>query len=310
MAWRKAIGILAICATFLPVAARLSGGEEIVDQEYGFALVLPDGFQRDPRLVDADPDIIHAFLLGNPDDAEPDLVLVVQKLPGLIPPERIRPEEVPPGFQGRIFSMTWKGREVDAFEVPGQLAGIATLTYNVQIPLRRTGIQLGLTGPANRKSEMNRLLPDIVAGLDGESNWSGTRRPGGPDRSLFWMVLAVAIVIFFGGLVGLYLISKKLPKGMILAFAAMIFVGSFGVREQRAPEFGLIIAAFRMLGIAGGILGLIDLVSRRKPRQERATNAPDTDDERPPIALHGGDANGNKSDPPCDTTDGSPRDGS
>jgi hypothetical protein len=90
----------------------------------------------------------------------------------------------------------------------------------------------------------------------------------------------------------------------------MIFVGSFGVREQRAPEFGLIIAAFRMLGIAGGILGLIDLVSRRKPRQERATNAPDTDDERPPIALHGGDANGNKSDPPCDTTDGSPRDGS
>jgi hypothetical protein len=32
MAWRKAIGILAICATFLPVAARLSGGEEIVDQ--------------------------------------------------------------------------------------------------------------------------------------------------------------------------------------------------------------------------------------------------------------------------------------
>ena len=79
-------------------------------------------------------------------------------------------------------------------------------------------------------------------------------------------MIAFAIVFVIGGLIALFFVSKKTPKGTVLAIAAVIYVASFAAQGIRIREVVLLTGAARMLGFAGGILGIIDLVRRRSPK--------------------------------------------
>jgi hypothetical protein len=273
--------LLAFGSLLSNAASRLSATETVIDADRGFTLRLPEGFVANPDIVGAAPNIIHAFVLGDPTDDELDIVLFVEKMQGTIGREHLKREDLPAGFNGRLFKTIWHGFEVDAFEVPEQLGDIPTVTYNVQIPLKRAAIQVKLFGPAGRDSELKPLLSEILGGLTGESNWIPSAVPETASDDYRLVLVAMTIAIIVGGLFVLFLISKRTPKGTVLAIAAAMYVVSWSIDGIRLREAMMLCGSLRMLGFAGGILGIIDLVRKRK-RQSK------TDDGSSSNELHAG----------------------
>lgn len=265
---------LVCAAVVLLLASECGAGQTVVDDTRGFILTLPQGFEPNPDLVGATPDIVHAFLLGDPTDDELDIMLFIEKMPGTIGRERLKPEYLPPGFQGRLFTTQWQGFDVDAFAVPEQLGDIKTITYNVQVPLKRAAIQVRLFGPVDRESELTKLLAETLAGLKGESNWIQSAVPSSSaasSRTYGFILLAVAIVFILGGLIVLWLVSRKAPKGTVLAMAVGVYFAGVALDGVRVREIVMLTGALRMLGVAGGILGIVDLLRKRKPGGTSAT---------------------------------------
>ncbi len=258
----------------LLLASRASAGETVVDDVRGFRLTLPDGFVPNPKLAGAAPDIIHSFMLDAPTDDELDVFLLVEKMRGTIGRERLNPEKMPSGFRGRLFTTQWRGFDVDAFEVPEQLGEIEAITYNVQIPLKRAAIQVKLFGPADRQSELTALLAEILARLDGESNWLQSAAPSSPvasSQNYGTILLVCAIVFILGGIIVLWLISRVAPKGAILAIPAGIYCAGLALASIRVREIVMLTGALKMLGFIGGIGGIVDYIRTRKPQDTDAT---------------------------------------
>jgi len=265
--------IIAAVAVALMLTSHANAGETLVDETRGFTLVLPDGFVANPDLVGASPDIVHGFVLGDPTDEDLDIILLIEKMRGTIGRQRLKPEDMPSDFQRRLFTTKWQEFEVDAFEVPEQLGEIQTITYNVQIPLKRAAIQVKLFGPADRESELKSLLAEILANLKGESNWIQSALPSAPmtsSKNYGVILLAFAIVFIVGGLVVLWLISRKAPKGTVLAIAAVMYCLGLGLASVRVREVVMLTGALKMLGFAGGLLGIVELVRKRKSRADNA----------------------------------------
>lgn len=263
------LSLIAGTALLLLASSRLSAGEVVVDQAHGFNLTLPDGFSPNDALVGAEPSIIHAFTLGDPNDEEFDIFLIIEKMKGTIGREPLKPEHLPPGFQGKMFTATWQGFEVEGFEVPEQLGEIATVTYNVQIPLERAAIQVKLFGPRDREAEMNRLLKDILGGLKGKSNWIASVLPArSVSEENYRIVLLTCVIVYvLGGLLGLYFISRRSREGVVLGIAAVIYFASWIIGDSQVREIMLLSGATRMLGFAGIILGIVDSIRKRRARR-------------------------------------------
>ncbi len=268
----RALTVFAAIVVLL--SPHLGRGETVVDDARGFTLTLPEGFVRDPYLVRAAPAIVHGFILGDPNDDQLDIILFIEQMRGTIGRERLKPEGLPPGFQGRMFTTRWQGFDVDAFELPEQLGEIKTITYNVQIPLKRAAIQVKLFGPADRKAELRALLAKTLGGLEGESNWIQSAMPSSPvasSQNYGVILLAFAIMFVLGGLVVLWLVSRKASKGTVLAIAVGIYVAGLALASIRVREIMVLSGALKMLGFAGGILGIVDLVGKRKRRERNTT---------------------------------------
>jgi hypothetical protein len=110
------------------------------------------------------------------------------------------------------------------------------------------------------------LLPSCL----GSNAWAVWEASNGDAEvpGLRMDLLLVAGAIFFGGLVGLWLLSKRTPRGTVLIVAAGIFavsgaVPSFGSREM-LPVSG----ALRVLSIAGLILGIVELLRTKRPTEQ------------------------------------------
>ena len=260
-------------ATILLLSSSVGAGETVVDETRGFTLELPDGFVANPDLIGATPEIVHAFVLGDFTDDQLDIILLIETLGGTIGRERLQPEHMPPGFQGRLFTTQWQGFDVDAFAVPEKLGEIQTVTYNAQIPLKRSAIQVKLFGPVEREAEIKTLLENTLAGLQGASNWIPSVAPSSPvtsSKNYGNFLLAFAIAFVVGGLVLLWVVSRMAPKGTVLAIAVGIYVAGLALAGIRIREVVLLTGALKMLGFAGGILGIVDLVRDRKPRDQQA----------------------------------------
>ena len=160
--------------------------ETVVDTSLGFSLAIPAGFMENRDLEKARR-IVYAFTYRTTSDGEPAIILFIQDMRGPIDRSPLRSEDLPPNAKFRHFHTKWQGFEVDTFKVPERLNDVETLTYNVQIPLKRKAIQVSLFGPASRRAELERLLPQVVAELHGESNWLPLQqgmppRPKSTDR--------------------------------------------------------------------------------------------------------------------------------
>jgi hypothetical protein len=260
------------------IALPLRAAETLNDPTYHFTLALPDGFEPAPQFIGAKPDIIHAYAYGEPDRNGMRVLLLIERMHGTIGREHINASKLPPGSKGSIFVTRWHDFEVDAISVPEQQRGTDYLTCNVQIPLKHEAIQVELFGAASRKAELDRLLPQVLGGLNGESNWLGSAMPAGssfassPHYTMLLMVVTAVAVI--GGLVVLWLISRRTSRGTVLGIAIAIYLCGWWIRDNRVREVVLLIGILRMLGFAGIILGIVDLLRSRKPRVSTVSSPP------------------------------------
>lgn len=78
-----------------------------------------------------------------------------------------------------------------------------------------------------------------------------------------YILMGIAAVVFVGGIVAFWAISRNTPKGTLLAVAVGLYVLSWAFASVRVREVVLITGLMRMLGVVGGILGLIDMFRKR-----------------------------------------------
>ena len=84
-----------------------------------------------------------------------------------------------------------------------------------------------------------------------------------PDDSAAYLILGICVLI--GGIVLLWLISKRAPNGTILVISLLVYIATYTIDEIPNREIRLLSGAFRMLGVLGIIMGLIDVIRRHKP---------------------------------------------
>lgn len=261
----------------LSAGAAVGTAETVVDQSHGFTLTVPDGFVRSPDLVDAVPEIIHAYVLADGESDELRILLMIEDLGGTIGRERLKVADMPPGFSGKLFTTTWNGYEVDGIEVPEQAGDISAITYNVQIPLKGSAIQVKLFGPVAREAELKTLLTQTLEGLEGESNWEASSFPqnelsSSQNYGTFLLGLAIAIIV--GGLVLLWLVSTNSARGTVLGLAVLIYLGGAVLAGFRTRELLLISGSLKLLGVAGVLLGIFDFFRKRESRGTAPANIP------------------------------------
>ena len=68
--------------------------------------------------------------------------------------------------------------------------------------------------------------------------------------------------------------TLTLPKGFVLSLAVLIYVAGTFLAKVRVSETMIVGGSLKMLGFAGILLGIIDLIRQRKP-------APSPEDEPP-----------------------------
>jgi len=260
--------ILLGCICFLPFLSSVQA-ETISDPDLEFTLELSEEFQQRPDLVNASPDIAHAFEFGAATEDEIAVILLIQKMGGTIRQKRTEMKHMPEGFQGKLFTTEWHGFQVNAFEVPETVNGVKTITYNVQIPLKDEAIQVMLFGRADDTETLKPLLRQILDGLEGESNWSSSTIPStlAFSENYGTVLLSVAIGGIVLGVVALWFISHRTPKGTVLVIAIVVYVASWQFEDVPVREVRLLTGVMRMFGFAGAILGLIDLFRKRKPKE-------------------------------------------
>ncbi|PQO28673.1 hypothetical protein C5Y97_23100 [Blastopirellula marina] len=251
----------------------------ITDSELNFTLELPSGFVSRPDLVGAVPNITYVFQYGEASEEELPILLFIEKMGGFIGRQKVTPKDMPPGFQGEFFTTQWQGFEVQGFKVPESANGIDTFTYNVQIPLKKEAIQIKLFGQADRVETLKPLLKQVLEGLQGESNWLTSAAPSSVANSESYgttlLIVGIAGVVL--GFVLLWLLSRHSPKGTVLLIAIVLYVISWQMEDVRAREVRLFSGCLRMLGFAGGILGVVDLLRKRDP----SPSLPPSDESEP-----------------------------
>lgn len=266
---------LACCLPGIAVA-----GEKITNDKLGFDLILLDGFVEAPEILETQPNILHGFRLGDPEDDEPDVYVVIEKLLGTLPRTRMRKEDLP-DFNGHLIRPKWQGYDVNGVAIVEEVEGWTLITYNVQIPLKRGAIQVKLIGPKEREAELSQLLDQVLANLTGESNWQGlaetssdfgrssrsTSNSGFDDYGK--VLLGIAIGLYLVGVVGLWLVSRTGQRGLVLGVGCVLFLIGVSIAKQggRTRELAMFGGTCSLLGLTGGILGIVDLA--RKPKKKK-----------------------------------------
>jgi hypothetical protein len=246
-----AVVIAIWCLSPRPVDAT----DRVVNTEPAFVLELPDGFETVDDLSGFPDDVLHAFLTRKPDTDEPEFIIMIQRLRGLLP--RTRPEELRADFQGSLFEVTWQDFELVAGEVQESSGDTRIVTYNVPIPLKPAAIAIKVIGPANREAELKELLSQTLTGLTGESSWPSPSYRG-------YVAIATLVLMLVGGTI-LWICSRRMPKGAALLIGIGIYAASVAMNHVPIRDAIAIKFALSTFGGVAIVIGIIDLFRKRRP---------------------------------------------
>lgn len=282
---RSILVTLLVAAIVFVANVSAKAGETITHQDPGFTLEVPDGFEEVADPKQAGPEVTHFFVREAEGEKNGNSILIIEKMPGTISRRRLAMENFPRGFQGNLFTTQWDGFEINANAIVEAANGESVITYNVQIPLKKNAIIVRVAGHMSKEKALLGLLKETLAGLKGETSWSIADKgkpllePSSSGISSDGLIMSGSFIdanrgLIFGGiamfmlvgLVGLYFMSRISQKGTVFAIAVVVFIVGFsvGIQKEQSRESLLFAGTAKMFGFASGLLGIVDLVRRRK----------------------------------------------
>ncbi len=147
-------------------------------------------------------DVVAALVTANPDEGSPYFVVTTTRLHGMIGREHLDPSKVhlPGGKAVRVRQQKWKSFDIDVLEGEVEQEGVQMSVLGARIPLRNEAIQLNVTGPRGKEAEAQSLLTELLAGLDGPSNWLTDNERWGRlgqalgQATIYGLVLLIGII--------------------------------------------------------------------------------------------------------------------
>ena len=242
--------------------------EQVNDPALGLTMQLPTGFSPAPEIMATDRTVLHAFRRAGP-PGEGQTIVYITKLRSVIGRERLKASDMPAGANAKLLTTAWKGFEVDVIELHESLLGKDIITYNVQIPLKPNAIQLSVAGPAANSTELWAIVNSTLATLNGPSNWTPSVVPASFTKSPAYglILLGIALVFLIAGLLVLWFIGRRAPKGVVVGIATFAYLLSWSIPHPAPREFYMVSGTLRMFGVIGIILGIIDLCKKRPSAQ-------------------------------------------
>ena len=155
----------------LQPAVHSTSASSLKDGRLLFSIDIPEGFRDYPEGKYA-PRVEHVFIKGVVGGGEALTVINIERLDRLISKNKpLRREEMPPGFNGEITTLNWRGVKVDAVIAPVEQNGLKMVVYTMQIPLKPSAIQLSVAGPESKREELGQLADTLLSSVEGETNW-------------------------------------------------------------------------------------------------------------------------------------------
>jgi hypothetical protein len=191
MRWVKWIAVVLVAAVAGP-----SEGRTVTNQELNYTLVVPDWLQP-IATSPAMPAIFAAYATSDPSEGLPDVWVTVARLGGIIGQGHLDPTKIP-GITGvKVFQRKWKTFDLEVFEGHLATGGLRVTSWGAQIPLRREAIQINVCVPEGKEARADALLGELLAGLDGPSNWlSDTDRAERlGELTVYVAVLVIAVIV-------------------------------------------------------------------------------------------------------------------
>jgi len=167
---------------------------QATNAELGYRFALPSGFTAFPE-ARSQKDMVDCWSEATPVSAHGAMILCVQRMHGVLPREAMRQQELPATTQ--LVSFKWKEFDLQGLRsLVSPQGGEQAFVLVAQVPLRREAVQLFLSGPADQEARGQTLMTEMLASLEGESNWlTSTERAGRLGTAAGWWIgIAVAVI--------------------------------------------------------------------------------------------------------------------
>lgn len=155
---------------------------EIENRELGFSFAVPDGFEQLATEED-EPDVVCAYAAGDPDDEASFFIITVERLGKTLPKSAALDQDSAAGAQElaeqfgqeaevRTIVLRWQGFYLEMTQAEGTAKDVGYVRHAVEIPLERQAVRLTVLCDSGNADSGESLLRELVAGLEGRTNWS------------------------------------------------------------------------------------------------------------------------------------------
>lgn len=262
-------GVVLSC--IIMVTAWCAGGIVFQESKGLFTLNVPEGFEPAPEET-CPSGFTCTYYLATKGESEVPIVLGVERLSSTIGREPLTNEDLaaqkayPQIEQITLSRAHWQGFEIDVMRSVLKTPKGRMVSYTAQIPTRPQAIQVIVIGPETDEKQIRAYLDEALKGLEGESNWIPWTKSGNDvDSKSYVVILIIAgAVIVLGGIIGLWLLSRVTPKGVVLAVAVLVWLVGNAVAQERTRAMLGIGGAMKLLGFIGAIMGIVDLLRKRR----------------------------------------------
>jgi hypothetical protein len=246
-----------------------ASAHQVRDPSLGFTVTIPSTFVAVPNIAAANRDFIYGFrrtpLMGGMDS-----MIVIERMNGVITRKRLSPSDLPPGLKGKTFLVPWNAFQVEAFEIPEIINGVQTITYNVQVPLEPSAIQIKFLGPRADAAELRQLMINVLGSLKGQSNWIPSILPASINDAGWFptALIGCGILILVAAIIGIWRIGRRHSWSIAFAVACGFIMTGFVFTGFRIREVMVVSGAIRLSGFVGLLVAPMTAIGRqRKPPQ-------------------------------------------
>jgi len=188
------------CAMLVVLAAVVGRADArtIKNADLNYTLVVPDRLQQ----ITPQVGMVDAFATSDPSKGMPDAAVSITRMHGTIGREHLDASKTPiPGVSGaHIRQQRWKTFDIDVVEGEVRQGDVRIAVRGAQVPLKGEAIVINVAVPVGKEAQADALLSEVLAGLDGPSNWltaeeRGERLGSGIARmAIIGAVLVVGIL--------------------------------------------------------------------------------------------------------------------